>query len=80
MRVDRSKLMCHEQHRLLSYSAEASELGLPPGQWPQQIVVLGLGNGLPFRPAKVVYDDSGEFGGLMYRQSMGCLNLTVFND
>lgn len=80
MQVDRNKLQSHMESRLINYSAEASELGLPPGQWPQQIMVVGLGNGHPFRPLKVLYDDSGEFGGLVYRQAMGCVNLTVFND
>lgn len=79
MQVDRSKLQSHMEHRLQSYSAEASELGLPVGEWPQEIVVPGLGNGQPFRPMKVLYAGD-EFGGLVYRQVFGCLNLTVFND
>lgn len=80
MLIRREELMQHEHFRLISYSAEASELGLRPGQWPREVRVPGLGNGQPFYARREIVADSGEFGGLVYMQSMGCLSITIFND
>lgn len=52
---------------------EASMLGLAPGQWPEQLPTT-LGNGQPFFKQPYI----GE-GKVEYRQSMGCIRLTVLN-
>lgn len=58
---------------LFSYTAEASELGLAPGEWPEQMETT-LGNGQPFVRAFL----TGRKGS--YLQSGGCIRLYVFND
>lgn len=55
------------------FTADASELGLPPGQWPRTLPT-NMGNGLPFVIRKFAP------GGTVYEQSLGCLTLRVFND
>lgn len=80
MQVDRNKLQKHMEFRLINWSAEANELGWPPGQWPLELEVPGLGNGNPFIAMKEIKTASHEFGGIVYRQRFGCVNLTVFND
>lgn len=80
MRINFNELTPHEHFRLRSYSTEASDLGWSAGQeWPLELTVPGLGNGQPF-VARERIDNHGEFGGVIYRQSMGCLSITVFND
>jgi hypothetical protein len=55
------------------WSADASELGLPPGQWPRSLRTQ-LGNGLSFTLVRLADDRA------TYRQTAGCLVLTVWND
>lgn len=81
MLIRLEELQKHMEFRLISYSAEASELGLRPGQeWPREVRVPGLGNGQPFYARRQIVMGENEFGGLVYRQAMGCLELTIFND
>ena len=61
------------------YSAEASSLGLKPGEWPKGFVILDedndrLGNGLPFMQIAL----NEGFG--LYRQMHGCIDIKVWND
>lgn len=64
-----------ECHR---WSTEASDLGLSPGNWPEQLPTI-LGNKLPFlRDTKKVRD--GDLLWVTYRQALGCISLRVFND
>jgi hypothetical protein len=55
-------------------STDASVLGLPPGMWPNSFTVANLGNGRPFL---LTYHGDG---GADYRQELGCLRITIFND
>ena len=55
-----------------TFTAEASELGLAPGEVPQQLAT-DLGNGQPFRLVHVQRE-------ILYRQEAGSLQLVVFND
>lgn len=65
----------HEVHR---FSADASELGLPPGSWPKAIATT-LGNGLNFVFAGADRE-GGELRSVTYRQVAGCIELEIFND
>jgi hypothetical protein len=56
------------------FSAEASELRMPPGFWPGMIATE-LGNGLPFIAERPLPD-----GGMHYRQELGCITLDIYND
>jgi hypothetical protein len=62
----------HED-QLHQFTAEASELGWPPGSWPRT-VDTEIGNGL-----SLVLVDLTD-AGATYRQSLGCITLTVWND
>lgn len=55
------------------YCIEASELGLPPGQYPQSLST-NMGNGLPFTYEKTQGDT------VIYRQIAGSIFLHVLND
>ena len=81
MLIWKEELTSHMEFRLLSYSAEASELGIRPGeQWPMEVQVPGLGNGHKFIARRDIVTPSGDFGGRVFTQSLGCLTLTIFND
>lgn len=65
----------------LKRSAEASELGMPPGKWPATLQVEpGFGNGLPLGAIQVERDAEQTVTSVLYQQDMGCLQLVVFND
>lgn len=53
---------------------EASTLELPAGRFPYELPT-NLGNGQPF-----LFQNRLEDGGARYRQCMGCVTLTVYND
>lgn len=61
----------------LQVVADASELGLQPGQWPERIETT-LGNKMPFQKSGLDLLD-GECVGCTYRQPEG-LVLYVYND
>jgi hypothetical protein len=69
--IKQGTLTEYELHR---YAAEASELRLAPGAWPTKIET-DMGNGQPFIAESRLAD-----GGVRYRQSMGCIFLSIFND
>lgn len=63
-----------------THCCEASDLGLPPGHWPDQIEVspkFGNGNVL-LRGNPVVRN--GELALVEYRQIGGVLRVRIFND
>lgn len=81
MQVDRSRLEHTLRHRIDHYTAEASELGFPVGQWPQQITVdKQFGNGNSLSISKLNHRADGELMSVEYRQLFGCIGITVFND
>lgn len=75
-----SQISKTDRYPYFSYSAEASELGLPVGRWPDKIHVDGLGNGQPFVPLRVIRQGEDGIGAVVYKQLFGCLDLTIFND
>jgi hypothetical protein len=65
-----------EIHRFVTF---ASDLGWKPGDWPDRIAIDNLGNKQPF----VLLHRETQHGSLLwvdYRQSLGCIQLRVFND
>lgn len=61
------------------FIAEASELGWPPGKWPES-AATNLGNTMPFRLTRLEKTPDGEVMYAKYFQTLGCIRLTVFND
>ena len=73
MKLDRDLVTAHD---VLHYSVCASDLGLRPGEWPEQIDT-NLGNGQPL----ILRDEPrGEGAGCVYTQQFGCIQVTVWND
>ena len=74
---DREALDVHE-YELHHFSAEASTLGLKPGEWPNRIDT-DMGNEMPFLFSlqKVV---DGDLLWVDYRQGNGCIFLRIYND
>jgi hypothetical protein len=66
------------EHGGFEFSAEASELRLSVGEWPERFET-SLGNGMPLiRTSKKVRD--GDLLYVRYNQELGCMTLIVFND
>jgi hypothetical protein len=66
------------------FTAEASELGLKPGEWPQELPTT-MGNKQPFVRGKAMTsgpddDPDAELTGVNYHQRGGCISLKVWND
>jgi len=59
------------------WTAEASELGLPPGQWPEFIAVMH--DARPKEGALFCRDATHDGTAVPYRTKSG-VTLTVFND
>lgn len=57
-------------------TTDASDLGLPPGQWPNQIKV----NNKVFHLKQLDTTDEGEVLCARYQVPIGTARLTVFND
>lgn len=57
-----------------TFTADASELGLKPGEWPRTLQT-SLGNKQLF-----VLDKVDKQGSHLYKQAGGCISLLVFND
>lgn len=76
--VHKSQTSLGDDGRTLT--AFASDLELPPGQWPQSISVVDDHNeGFVFlRDERITHH--GELGGFTYVTPVGNLTLTVFND
>jgi hypothetical protein len=68
--VTREQVTEYDVHQ---FSAEASDLQLPVGKYPQQIPT-NMGNGLPF----ILRSACDDY--VIYRQANGCITLRVFND
>jgi hypothetical protein len=60
--------------RWANFTADASDLRLPPGEFPTRIQTE-LGNGRPF--VRLGIDDTGSGH---YLQEAGCIELTIYND
>jgi hypothetical protein len=65
----------------IEFHAEASTLGLAPGEWPDLIAVLNDDNeGFLFVRGGSLQGWDGEFSGFMYHSNSTGRKLTVFND
>jgi hypothetical protein len=62
-----------------TFVAEASDLGMRPGEWPITIQT-DLGNGLDFVIVDSTKDRDGGVLSVFYRQSGGCTTLKIFHD
>ncbi len=62
------------EYEVMRFATEASTLRIPVGSWPKSLATK-LGNGQPFQ---LIHANGGEAA--TYRQSLGCIELTVFND
>lgn len=68
----RSQIHEFECHKFV---ADASDLGLRPGEWPRSFDT-DAGNGQPFLFSAFHKDGSGA----TYRQANGCILLRIIND
>lgn len=68
---DREQFIESPIHR---FAAFASDIGLNPGEVPDQVMVKGVGNGKAFL---LIHVDANEFH---YRQQLGVVTLKIFND
>lgn len=63
-----------------SAGAEASSLGLAPGEWPQFVsIVNDKGDGFLLGPGVAFYHNE-EFGGMEYQSPHSRLKLDIYND
>lgn len=66
------------EHESMHFTAEASDIGLRPGQWPD-LIPTTLGNSRPLiAQSREVRD--GDLLWVDYYQSCGCIRLRVYND
>lgn len=65
-----------EPHKFI---AEASDLGLTPGQWPSHIAT-DMGNGLAFLRGEPKRNEADEITSVPYWQTAGCIDLEIIND
>jgi hypothetical protein len=73
--LQRLNVVEHHPHH---FTAEASELGFPAGMFPEEIKT-DMGNGQAFILDQEKVDD-GDLLWVRYRQALGCVSLTIFND
>ncbi len=64
-----------QEQKLHCFFAEASTVGLKPGQWPKYMNT-NLGNGCALYRFKSLGDERGW----NYKQNFGCITLTLWND
>jgi len=63
------------------FIAEASSIGLKPGQWPEYIFVMPkIGNGMVFQRRSPITSQDGDLRAVKYLQQLGCAELVVLND
>lgn len=60
------------------FQAEASSLGMKPGEWPQRLST-DLGNSMDLIKSAECGPD-GELLWVLYIQVAGCISLKIFND
>lgn len=77
--VPATQVVFIDEANTMLHITDASDIGLRAGQWPESIIVPGLGNGLPlFRTRGKVTNGDIEY--VRYRQQFGCIDLDVYND
>lgn len=70
--IDRSNDAVMEE-QIHHFVAEASELRLPPGEWPE-FIGTNMGNGQLFKRTRMTENV------VRYEQMLGCIVLDIFND
>lgn len=66
-----------EVHQFVAF---ASDLGLPPGNWPEKIYCPKLGNGQPLVRTRKRLDADGDIMYVRYLQANGIVSIQIFND
>lgn len=74
--ITRKNVIEREPHKFV---AEASDIGLLPGEWPSKIEAE-IGNGLPFVQTDRLLTEDGDVAYVKYAQLAGCITLKIFND
>lgn len=67
-----------ERNDPLQFLADASEIGLPPGHWPEELET-SIGNMQPFRRSHI-YTKEEELVEVVYEQPDSGATLTIIND
>lgn len=67
------------EDKLHEFTTEASDIGLPPCQWPE-LIPTDIGNKQPFILRRIDRDGGGDVVCAVYQQSCGCAWLYVYND
>lgn len=77
--IEKDKVALTEDKKGLT--CEASEVGLPPGDWPQIVGVIDeSGSGFMFMRGVAIIAPGGDIGGYDYYSRTGPFKLTIFND
>lgn len=61
------------------FSADACEIGLRPGEWPERLET-NIGNGLALMRRTKKLSADGDLMWVTYLQANGCVSLRVYND
>jgi hypothetical protein len=75
MKITRDDVVEFEVHKFI---ADASDLGWRPGEWPR-CVSTDLGNSQPLWFDRTVRNDDGSVQHVVYRQALGCIDVSVYN-
>jgi hypothetical protein len=70
--------LCILKHKTDEFTAEASDLDFPVGQWPAYIKT-DVGNSQPLVLSTLEYI-SDELQYCLYRQHLGTVTMKIFND
>lgn len=62
-----------------AFNAEASTIGLRPGEWPERLETT-MGNRMPLLRTSKRVDNDGDLLWVTYWQANGCISLRIFND
>lgn len=78
MKILRDQVQETEVHR---FTCEASAIGLPAlvSQWPENIETE-LGNGRSLYRYSIDWSPDDTIAAVRYRQELGCITVTIFND
>lgn len=66
----------YETHK---FSTFASDIDLRPGHWPERLHTT-LGNGQNLLRVRKKVDAEGDLQYVVYQQSLGCIELRIYND
>lgn len=80
-KIDREFFLETSIHTLTAEVSELAHGGQLEGRrgLPKRFVIPGVGNGNSFVPIKIERNDAEDLL-LKYRQSLGCMEVIIFND